>query len=131
MNRLKFQRILLCLFIVLTVIFLIGIIVDGRSNNLLGRIGLWCGFISQFLLAVTMFLEIQGKRKSRISRHGACRDIPASSSFDATGFREAVTVLSRQRFRRFCPKSCHHRTKYRLSDPVASKVRPRRASLVS
>ena len=54
MNRPKSLRILLCLFIVLTVIFLIGIIVDGRSNNLLGRIGLWCGFISQFLLAVTI-----------------------------------------------------------------------------
>lgn len=50
MNRPKFQRILLCLFIVLTVIFLIGIIVDGRSNNLLGRIGLWCGFQAHKLL---------------------------------------------------------------------------------
>ena len=65
MNRPKSLRILLCLFIVLTVIFLIGIIVDGRSNNLLGRIGLWCGFISQFLLAVTMFLEIRREKKEQ------------------------------------------------------------------
>ena len=65
MNRLKFQRILLCLSIVLTVIFLIGIIVDDSSNNLLGRIGLWCGFISQLLLAVTMFLEIRREKKKQ------------------------------------------------------------------
>lgn len=65
MNRLKYLRILLCLFIVLTVIFLIGIIVDGRSNNLLGRIGLWCGFISQFLLAVTMIFEIRREKKAQ------------------------------------------------------------------
>ena len=54
MNRPKFLRFLLGLSIVLTVIFLIGIIVDDSSNNMLGRIGLWCGFISQFLLAVTI-----------------------------------------------------------------------------
>lgn len=65
MNRPKFLRFLLGLSIVLTVIFLIGIIVDGRSNNLLGRIGLWCGFISQFLLAVTMFLEIRREKKEQ------------------------------------------------------------------
>lgn len=65
MNRLKYLRILLCLFIVLTVIFLIGIIVDGRSNNLLGRIGLWCGFISQLMLAVTMIFEIRREKKEQ------------------------------------------------------------------
>ena len=65
MNRPKFLRILLCLYIVLTVIFLILIIVDGRSNNLLGRIGLWCGFISQLLLAVTMFFEIRREKKEQ------------------------------------------------------------------
>ncbi len=65
MNRPKSLRILLCLFIVLTVIFLIGIIVDDSSNNMLGRIGLWCGFISQLLLAVTMFLEIRREKKEQ------------------------------------------------------------------
>ena len=65
MNRPKFLRFLLGLSIVLTVIFLIGIIVDDSSNNLLGRIGLWCGFISQFLLAVTMFLEIRREKKKQ------------------------------------------------------------------
>lgn len=65
MNRLKYLRILFCLSIVLTVIFLLGIIVDGRSDNILGRIGLWCGFISQLLLAVTMFLEIRREKKKQ------------------------------------------------------------------
>ena len=65
MNQPKFLRFLLGLSIVLTVIFLIGIIVDDSSNNLLGRIGLWCGFISQFLLAVTMFLEIRREKKKQ------------------------------------------------------------------
>ena len=65
MNRPKFLRFLLGLSIVLTVIFLIGIIVDDSSNNMLGRIGLWCGFISQFLLAVTMFLEIRREKKKQ------------------------------------------------------------------
>lgn len=65
MNRLKYLRILFCLSIVLTVIFLLGIIVEGRSDNILGRIGLWCGFISQLLLAVTMFLEIRREKKKQ------------------------------------------------------------------
>ena len=65
MNRPKFLRFLLGLSIVLTVIFLIGIIVDDSSNNMLGRIGLWCGFISQFLLAVTTFLEIRREKKEK------------------------------------------------------------------
>ncbi|MBQ3743325.1 MAG: hypothetical protein IJU74_06840 [Bacteroidales bacterium] len=65
MNRPKFLRFLFCLSIVLTVIFLLGIIVDDSSNNMLGRIGLWCGFISQLLLAVTMFLEIRREKKKQ------------------------------------------------------------------
>ena len=65
MNRPKFLRFLFCLSIVLTVIFLLGIIVDGRSDNILGRIGLWCGFISQLLLAVTMFFEIRREKKKQ------------------------------------------------------------------
>ena len=65
MNRLKYLRILFCLSLVLTVIFLLGISVDDSSNNMLGRIGLWCGFISQLLLAVTMFLEIRREKKKQ------------------------------------------------------------------
>ena len=62
------------------------------------------------------------RRDVRVSeRNQLTREALRGRTFDATGFREAVTVLSRRRFGRFRPKSCHHRTKYRLSDPVASK----------
>lgn len=65
MNRLKLLRFLFSLFIVLTVIFAIGLLVPDMKDNLLGRIGLWCGFISQFLLAVTMYFEIKRNKQSK------------------------------------------------------------------
>ncbi len=65
MNRLKLLRFLFSLFIVLTVVFGIGLLVPDMKDNLLGRIGLWCGFISQFLLAVTMYFEIKRNKQSK------------------------------------------------------------------
>lgn len=63
MNRQKYLRFLFILFIVLAVIFGIGLIVPDMKGNDLGRIGLWCGFISQLLLAVVMYSEIRRNRK--------------------------------------------------------------------
>ena len=66
MNRLKLLRFLFALFIVLTVVFGIGLILPDMRGNVLGRIGLWCGFISQLLLAVVMYSEIRRTKKGRI-----------------------------------------------------------------
>ena len=65
MNRLKLLRFLFALFVVLTVIFGIGLIVPDMKDNELGRIGLWCGFISQLLLAVVMYSEIRKAKKGQ------------------------------------------------------------------
>ena len=67
MDRLKLLRILFILSIVLAVLFGIGLLVPDMKDNQLGRIGLWCGLISQFLLAVSMFLEIKRNKKGQDS----------------------------------------------------------------
>ena len=59
MNKPKLLRILFALSIVLAVFFGIGLRVPDMKDNQLGRIGMWCGFISQLLLAVSMYLEIR------------------------------------------------------------------------
>ena len=66
MNRLKLLRILFALFIVLTVVFGIGLIIPDMRGNVLGRIGLWCGFISQILLAASMYSEIRRSKKGQV-----------------------------------------------------------------
>ena len=65
MNRLKLLRFLLALFIVLTVVFGIGLILPDMKGNVLGRIGLWCGFISQLLLAVVIYSEIRRTKRGK------------------------------------------------------------------
>ena len=65
MNRQKYLRFLFILFIVLAVIFGIGLIVPDMKGNVLGRIGLWCGFISQLLLAIVMYSEIRRNIKEQ------------------------------------------------------------------
>ena len=65
MNRLKLLRFLFVLFIVLAVFFGIELIVPDLRDNILGRIGLWCGFISQLLLAVVMYSEIRKTKKEQ------------------------------------------------------------------
>ena len=65
MNRQKFIRILFALSIVLTVVFGIGLIIPDMKGNALGRIGLWCGFISQILLAASMYSEIRRSKKGQ------------------------------------------------------------------
>ena len=67
MNRLKFLWFLVILAIVLMVVFGIGLIVPDMRGNVLGRIGLWCGFISQFLLALVMYSEIRRDKKRQDS----------------------------------------------------------------
>lgn len=67
MNRLKFLWFLVILAIVLMVVFGIGLIVPDMRGNVLGRIGLWCGFISQFLLALVMYSEIRRDKKGKDS----------------------------------------------------------------
>lgn len=67
MNRLKLLRFLFVLFIVLTVVFGILLILPDMKDNVLGRIGLWCGFISQLLLAVVMYSEIRKDKKRKDS----------------------------------------------------------------
>ena len=63
MNRLKYLRFLFVLFVVLTVFFGILLFVEDMRDNVLGRIGLWCGLISQLLLAVVMYSEIRKEKK--------------------------------------------------------------------
>ena len=63
MNRLKRLRFLFILFIVLTVVFGIGLLVPENKDNDLGRIGLWCGFIAMLLNAVVMYAEIRRIKK--------------------------------------------------------------------
>ena len=65
MNRLKHLRFLFSLFVVLTVFFGILLIVEDMRDNVLGRIGLWCGLISQLLLAVVMYSEIRKEKKGQ------------------------------------------------------------------
>ena len=65
MNRLKHLRFLLVLFVVLTVFFGILLFVEDMRDNVLGRIGLWCGLISQLLLAVVMYSEIRKEKKEQ------------------------------------------------------------------
>ena len=65
MNRLKLLRFLFALSIVLMVIFGIGLIIPDMRGNVLGRIGLWCGFISQILLAASMYSEIRRSKKGQ------------------------------------------------------------------
>ena len=67
MNRLKLLRLLFSLFIVLTVVFGILLILPDMRDNVLGRIGLWCGFISQLLLAVVMYSEIRRTKRGQDS----------------------------------------------------------------
>lgn len=63
MNRLKLLRILFALFVVLAVLFGVELILPEMKGNVLGRIGLWCGFISQLILAVLMYSEIKKEKK--------------------------------------------------------------------
>lgn len=65
MNRLKHLRFLFALFVVLTVIFGILLLVEDLKDDVIGRIGLWCGFISQLLLAVVMYSEIRKAKKGQ------------------------------------------------------------------
>ena len=65
MNRLKHLRFLFVLFVVLTVFFGILLFVEDMRDNVLGRIGLWCGLISQLLLAVVMYAEIKKEKKGQ------------------------------------------------------------------
>ena len=63
MNRLKLLRLLLALFIVLTVLFGVGLLLPDMKVDVLGRICLWCGFISHLLLAVGMYSELRRTKK--------------------------------------------------------------------
>ena len=65
MNRLKLLRFLFALSVLLAVFFGILLIVKDMTDGVLGRIGLWCGFISQLLLAVVMYAEIRKAKKGQ------------------------------------------------------------------
>ena len=65
MNRLKHLRFLFALSVLLTVFFGILLIVKDMTDGVLGIIGLWCGFISQLLLAVVMYSEIRKAKKGQ------------------------------------------------------------------
>ena len=56
MNRLKHLRFLFVLFVVLTVFFGILLIVEDMRDNVLGRIGLWCGLISQLTTSCSSYV---------------------------------------------------------------------------
>lgn len=62
MNKRKLLRFLFALFVVLTLVFGVLLILPDMRGNVVGRIGLWCGFVSQLLLAVSMYSEIRRER---------------------------------------------------------------------
>ena len=63
MNKLKLSWFLFILALVLSVVFGVLLILPSTKGNELGRIGLWCGLVSQLLLAVAMFSEIRKSKK--------------------------------------------------------------------
>ena len=65
MNRLKLFRFLFVLFIVMTVVFGIGLIVPENRDNALGRVGLWCGLIAMLVDAVFAYIEIRKIKKGQ------------------------------------------------------------------
>ena len=65
MNRLKLFRFLFVLFIVMTVVFGIGLIVPENRDNALGRVGLWCGFIAMLVDTVFAYTEIRKIKKGQ------------------------------------------------------------------
>lgn len=65
MNGQKLLRFLFILFIVLTVVFGIGLIVTDWRGVLLATIGLWCGFIAVLVNAVLMYAEIRKIKKEQ------------------------------------------------------------------
>lgn len=67
MNRLKLLRFLFVLFLVLAIVFAIGLFIPDLKGNELGRIGLWSGFIAQLLLAGAMYSEIRKYKKGQDS----------------------------------------------------------------
>jgi hypothetical protein len=66
MSKRKLLHFFFGLFIALSVIFCILLIVqDTRDDvDVLGRISLWCGLVSQLLLALSMYLEIRKDKKN-------------------------------------------------------------------
>jgi succinate-acetate transporter protein len=64
MNKQKHLRVLFALFIVLSVVFGILLIIPDMRGNIIGRVGLWCGLVSQLLLAFAMYSEIRRIKKN-------------------------------------------------------------------
>ena len=67
MKKLKLLRFLFVLSIVLAVTFGVGLVLPDLQGNVLGIIGLWCGFISQLLLSAVMYSEIRKAKKGKDS----------------------------------------------------------------
>ena len=63
MNKLKACRFLLVLFIVLAVIFCLGLFLPDMKDNKLFQIVMWLGLISQLIQAGVMFFEIRRIKK--------------------------------------------------------------------
>lgn len=59
MNKLKLARFLFVLALVLAVIFAVLLFIQDAKDNVLGTVGLWCGLISQLLLAGSVYAEIR------------------------------------------------------------------------
>ena len=67
MNRLKLLQFLFVLAIVLALVFGILLFNPSLRDNATGRIGLWCGVISQLLLAASMYFEIKRNKRGQDS----------------------------------------------------------------
>ena len=65
MKKLKLLRFLFVLSIVLAVTFGVGLVLPDLQGNVVGIIALWCGFVSQLLLAAVMFSEIRKAKKGQ------------------------------------------------------------------
>ena len=63
MNKQKLVIFLFVLAIVLFMAFAILLLLPETKDNTIGRIGLWCGLVSQFLLASAMYSEIHRIKK--------------------------------------------------------------------
>ena len=65
MNQMKLLRFLFVLALVLMAAFAVFLFIIDWNENLVGCIGLWCGLVSQLLLAVAMYSEIRRSKKGQ------------------------------------------------------------------
>ena len=65
MNKLTLLSLLFAIIAILEIVFCILLLLQDTSGNIIGRIGICCGLVSQLLLAVVIFFEIRKNKKAK------------------------------------------------------------------